>query len=300
MKYQKKALTLALLSALGMLSVTVYAEDAAAPAPGAAPAAEPTPDWTFPMSISLVSDYIFRGQSQTWGRPAAQFSVEADHKSGFYAGFFLSNVSDHWLPGANVETDLYAGYRGKLNEDVSFDVGAIYYMYPGADWDESGFNPPRFPAGTTHSNSLNTGEAYAAVTYKWLTFKTGITFTEYFGWNTNNSGVGIGFAGDLDAGVTGDTSGSYFFELNGAYEVAPSWTVSGQIGRQEINNSKGLDITYYKAGVTKSLPYDLLLGVFYSGTNEPDAYEDFLSLRNTTSDSDIAKSTVFVSLTKIF
>lgn len=291
MKYQKKVLTLALLSTLGVLSGTVYAEDAAAPA--AAPAAEPTPDWTFPMSISLVSDYIFRGQSQTWGRPAAQFSAEVDHKSGLYAGFFLSNVSDHWLPGADVETDLYGGYRGKFNDDVSFDVGAIYYMYPGANWDESGF------AGT-NSNSLNTGEAYAALTYKWLTFKTGITFTEYFGWNTNNSGVGIGFAGDPKAGVTGNTTGSYYFELDGAYEVVPSWTLSGQLGRQEISNSRGLDITYYKVGVTKALPYNLSLGAFYSGTNEPDAYKDFLSLRNTTSDSDIAKDTFFVTLTKAF
>lgn len=296
-----KLISLTLLGTLSAASGAAFAEDA--PAVEAPVAEAPAPDWSFPMSVSLVSDYIFRGQSQTWGKPAAQFSIEAAHKSGFYAGFFLSNVSDHWLPGANVETDLYAGFRGTLPgaaSAVGFDVGAIYYMYPGADWDESAFNPPRFPEGTTRSNRLNTGEAYAALTYKWLTFKTGITFTEYFGWNTNNSGVGIGFAGDLDAGVTGDTSGSYFFELNGAYEVVPTWTVSGQIGRQEINNSKGLDITYYKAGVTKALPHGFSLGAFYSGTNEPDAYEDFLSLRNTTSDSDIAKDTVFVTLTKSF
>jgi uncharacterized protein (TIGR02001 family) len=276
------------LAALSPMSFNAYAEDAPAAA------AEPTPDWTFPMSVSLVSDYIFRGQSQTWGRPAAQFAFEADHKSGFYAGFFLSNVSDHWLPGAKVETDLYGGFRGKLTEDIGFDVGGIYYMYPGADWDESAFD------GFNASNKVDTFEAYAALTYKWLTFKTGITLNEYFGWSTNNSPVNGGFAGDLDAGVTGDTSGSYFFELNAAYEVVPSWTVSGQIGRQEINNSKGLDITYYKAGVTKALPHGFSLGAFYSGSNEPDAYEDFISLDNARSDSDIAKDTVFVTLTKSF
>jgi uncharacterized protein (TIGR02001 family) len=276
------------LAALSSMSFNAYAEEAPAAA------AEPTPDWTFPMSVSLVSDYIFRGQSQTWGRPAAQFAFEADHKSGFYAGFFLSNVSDHWLPGAKVETDLYGGFRGKLTEDIGFDVGGIYYMYPGADWDESAFD------GFNASNKVDTFEAYAALTYKWLTFKTGITLNEYFGWSTNNSPVNGGFAGDLDAGVTGDTSGSYFFELNAAYEVVPSWTVSGQIGRQEINNSKGLDITYYKAGVTKALPQGFSLGAFYSGSNEPDAYEDFISLDNARSDSDIAKDTVFVTLTKSF
>jgi len=284
----KKKMCVLALAALVSISSNAYAEEAPAAA------VEPTPDWTFPMSVSLVSDYIFRGQSQTWGKPAAQFAVEAVHKSGFYGGFFASNVSDHWLPGAKVETDLYGGYRGKFTDDLAFDVGGIYYMYPGADWDESVFD------GFNDSNKVDTFEAYAALTYKWLTFKTGITLNEYFGWNTNNSPVNGGFAGDLDAGVTGDTSGSYFFELNAAYEVVPTWTVSGQIGRQEINNSKGLDITYYKAGVTKALPHGFSLGAFYSGSNEPDAYEDFLSLDNGRSDSDIARDTVFVSLTKSF
>lgn len=287
MKHHKKLLTLALLGAMSAMQ-NVHAEEAA-PA-----AAEPTPDWTFPMSVSLVSDYIFRGQSQTWGRPAVQFGVEADHKSGFYAGFFASNVSDHWLPGAKAETDLYAGFRGSFTDDLAYDVGGVYYMYPGADWDESVFD------GFNDSNKVDTFEAYAALTYKWLTFKTGIALTEYFGWSTNNSPVNGGFAGDPKAGVTGDTSGSYYFEVNAAYEVAPSWTVSGQVGRQVINNAKGLDITYYKAGVTKALPMDFSLGVFYSGSNEPDAYEDFISLDNGHSDSDIAKDTVFVTLTKTF
>ena len=260
-----------------------------------------TPEWTFPGSISFVSDYIFRGQSQTWGKPAAQLGIEADHQSGFYAGFFASNVSDQWLPGANLETDLYAGFRNTIGEsDFSYDVGVIYYIYPGANWDESGFNPPIFPAGTTKSNSLNTGEAYIGLTYKWLTFKTGIAFTEFFGWNTNNSPVGGGFNGDLKAGVTGDTKGSYYYELNANYEVFPTWTLSGQLGHQVIENSTGLDITYYKAGISKSISGGWAVGLTYSGSNEPDAYKDFLSLRNTVSKSDVAKDTVFVSISKSF
>src|SRR4051812_46410604 len=201
-KHQLAALLLALN---GLYAASALAEDAApaatdkAPptAEAAAPAPEPVPDWTFPMSVSLVSDYIFRGQSQTWGKPAGQFSAEIDHKSGLYAGFFLSNVSDKWLPGANIETDLYAGYRSTIpSTDIAYDVGMIGYIYPGADWKDSAFNPPLFPAGTTLPNSLNTAEAYAGLTYKWLNVKTGVTMTEYWGWNTNNSGVGVGFAGD--------------------------------------------------------------------------------------------------------
>lgn len=276
-----------LFAMLGSMTVDAVAEEVAAPAP----------EWTFPMSVSLVSDYIFRGQSQTWGRPAVQFSVEADHRSGFYAGFFASNVSDNWIPGAHVETDYYAGFRGSLPgraEEVAFDVGAIYYAYPGANWDESDF------AGFNDSNKVDTLEAYLGLTYQWLNFKTGRTLNEYFGWNTNNSPVNGGFAGDLGAGVTGDTKGSYFYEFNANYEVSPGWNLVGQLGRQVIADSTGLDITYYKAGVSKAFTSGWSASAVYSASNEPDAYKDFLSLRDDGHDSDIAKSTLIVSVTKSF
>lgn len=263
------------------------------------------PDWTFPASISLVSDSIFRGQSQTWGKPAFQFFIEADHKSGVYAGFATSNLSDQWLPGANLETDFYGGFRGSLPGTLSvinFDVGGIYYYYPGANWDESGFNPPTCMACNTESSSLNTFEIYGSLSYKWLTVKAGRTLTEYWGWNYNNSGVGIGFANDLNAGVErgGDTTGSYFYEANALYEVFPSWTLSGQVGRQIINDTHGLNITYYKAGLTKSFRDGWSIGAFYSNTNEPDAYKEFLGLRDTTSKSDVARETGYLSISKSF
>jgi hypothetical protein len=276
------------------LPVTVMADEAAAPAAAAAPA----PDWTFPASISFVSDYIFRGQSQTWGKPAAQFSIEADHKSGIYGGFAASNVSDQWLPGANLETDFYAGFRGALPgaaSDISFDVGGIYYYYAGANWSDSAF-----PG--TKDKSLNTFEVYGKATYKFLTLQIGRALTSYWGWDNNNSGVGGGFANDLSAGVKpgGNTNGSYYYEADAAYEVFPTWTLSGQLGHQVISDSKGLDITYYKAGVTKAFSGGWSVGAFYSGTNEPDAYKNFLSLRNTTSKSDVARDTGFISISKSF
>lgn len=300
----RKSLLLAGLLSMGTaLPATVMAEEAA-PAAAAAPA----PDWTFPASISFVSDYIFRGQSQTWGKPAVQVSIEADHKSGFYAGFAGSNVSDQWLPGANLETDFWAGFRGALPgaaSDIGFDVGGIYYYYPGANWSDSQFSAPVM----NKDNSLNTFEVYASLSYKWLSLKAGRTLTEYWGWNTNNSpALGhykgdptvFGFNGDANAGVTGNTNGSYFYEANAAYEVFPSWTISGQLGHQVVAESKGLDVTYYKAGVTKAFSGGWSVGAFYSGTNEPDAYKDFITLRNGTGKSDVARDTGFVTLTKSF
>lgn len=284
--FAKRSLPAALAVLSLGLALPAHAEEAAATAPA--------PTWTFPSSVGLVSDYIFRGQSQTWGKPAVQLSLEADHASGLYGGFFTSNVSEHWLPGASAETDLYAGYRNKIADTVGYDVGVIYYAYPGANWKDSAFS------GYNDSNSLNTAEAYVSLSYNWISFKTGRTLTEYFGWSTNNSPTGGGFAGDADAGVTGSTRGSYFYELNASYDVAEGWNLNGQLGHQVIANATGLDITYYKAGVTKSLPQGWSVGLAYYGSNEPDAYKGFLSLANTTSSSNIAKDKTVLSLSKTF
>lgn len=285
---RKSLLVTALLATFASPNITMA--DEVAPAASAAS----TPDWTFPMTVGAVSDYIFRGQSQSWGKLSFQGSIEADHSSGLYGGLSIESVSDRWLPGANLETDLYGGFRGKIpSTDLTFDVGGIYYAYPNADWNKSVF------AGTK-SNSLNTFEVYGGLTYKWLTFKAGTTLTEYFGWNTNNSGVGSGFAGDPKAGVKGNTRYSSFYEADAAYEVIPSWTVSGQIGHQIVAKSTGLDITYYKAGVTKAFASGWSVGGFVSATDEPNAYKNFASLSNSGGSSDIAKTQVFLTVFKSF
>ena len=46
-------------------------------------------------SAGGVSDYLFRGLSQTDRQPAVQAGVEFDHASGWYLGGWGSNVS--WL-----------------------------------------------------------------------------------------------------------------------------------------------------------------------------------------------------------
>jgi uncharacterized protein (TIGR02001 family) len=285
---RKSLLSLAVLGALSVPSLS-FAEDTAVPAVAAA-----TPDWTFPMSVGYVSDYIFRGQSQSWGKGSLQASIEADHKSGLYAGLSIESVSDKWLAGANLETDFYAGFRNTIGAtEIGYDVGGIYYAYPSANWDKS------VCTGSNNKNSLNTFEVYGALSYKFLSVKAGRTLTEYFGWNNNNSGIGGGFGNDLSAGVKpgGSTKGSYF---NAAYEVLPTWTASGQLGRQVVADATGLDLTYYKVGVSKAFANSWTVGGFYSGTNEPDAYKNFGSLSNSGGASNVAKNQVFLSVFKSF
>jgi uncharacterized protein (TIGR02001 family) len=114
-------------------------------------------------TVTLTSDYDFRGFTQTKQDPAIQGSVDYTHSSGFYAGAWGSNVDFGNCCDENVELDVYAGWRG--GSTVAWDLGAIYYTYPGAD-------------------SINYPEIYAGATWKVITGK--IWYSWDFG-NTNKS-----------------------------------------------------------------------------------------------------------------
>ncbi len=248
-------------------------------------------------NVTLVSDYLFRGISQTWGRPALQFSVEANHKDGLYGGLFASNVSDKMYSDTRVELDLYGGKRGKLPGALSalnYDIGLIYVYYPGADYDQAKFEP-RYD-----SSKFNTAELYACLNYKYLSVKVGRTLTKFFGWDTNNSGVGTGFYGDAEAGVTGSTRGSWYAEAAVNTDLTDDWSVNALAGYQSIANSKHLDWRYYKVGVTRSVGNSWLANLSYYATSDTKAYRNFWGLQNTGATYDVARERVVVSLTYNF
>ena len=85
-------------------------------------------------SVALVSDYRFRGVSQSDKGMAIQGGITATHESGAYVGTWASNLSG-WgqFGGSNMELDLFAGYAIPLGS-ATLDVGLTWYMYPsGAD-----------------------------------------------------------------------------------------------------------------------------------------------------------------------
>jgi uncharacterized protein (TIGR02001 family) len=98
---------------------------AAAPAPAA------TPAFTFNATATLVSDYRFRGISQTDRNFAVQGGATVTHSSGFYISFWGSSVDDYVTASGqgHQELDLIAGYK-KTVKGTTFDIGALYYVYP--------------------------------------------------------------------------------------------------------------------------------------------------------------------------
>jgi uncharacterized protein (TIGR02001 family) len=80
-------------------------------------------------NVTLATDYRFRGISQGDGEfsPAIQGGFDISFEPGFYIGTWASNVN---FTNAAIETDVYGGFKGKINEDVGYDVGVLYYGYP--------------------------------------------------------------------------------------------------------------------------------------------------------------------------
>jgi len=107
-------------------------------------------------NIGVVSNYIWRGVTQTEDQPAVQGGLDYAHSSGFYAGTWVSNV-DWGEDSPNYELDLYLGYGGEITPDSSWDVNANYYAYPdGSDSDMA--------------------EIIASGTWKWFTLGLAYTF----------------------------------------------------------------------------------------------------------------------------
>src|SRR5678815_1493192 len=76
-------------------------------------------------TVTVVSDYDFRGITQTAQDPALQGSIDWTGESGFYLGAWGSNVDFGDDVDVDVEVDLYGGFRG--GEDITWDVGIVYY-----------------------------------------------------------------------------------------------------------------------------------------------------------------------------
>lgn len=129
--------------------------------PAAAEEADPPKDVTVSGSVALVSDYRFRGVSQSDEEAALQGGLTISHKSGLYAGTWASNLAGYGaFGGSNLELDLFAGYKHPIG-GATVDVGVTYFSYPGGSDLTDFFEPYVKVSGTVGPASLLGGVAYA-------------------------------------------------------------------------------------------------------------------------------------------
>lgn len=147
-------------------------------------------------NVGVVSDYVFRGYSQTDEDAAIQGGVDATI-GAFYAGAWASNVD--FGDDTDAEVDIYGGYRGEA-AGFAFDVGAVGYGYVNAP-DGAGYDYLELKAAASRAIGPAT---FGAVVY-WS--------PDFFG---------------LDEEAT-------YVEANAAFAPAASWTVSAAIGHQSLD-----------------------------------------------------------------
>jgi uncharacterized protein (TIGR02001 family) len=176
------------------------------------------PDHEVSFNASIISDYRYRGISQTRLKPALQGGADYTHNpSGFYAGTWLSTIK--WIKDAggdgNIEWDVYGGKRGEILKDVTYDVGVLSYIYP--------------------SNSLptnaNTTEIYGQVGY-------GPGYVKYSHAVTNLFG-------------TADSKRSGYLDVGANVDIAEGLILNLHVGHQRVKNNSAFSYTDWKVGVTK-------------------------------------------------
>ena len=201
-----------------LAAVSAIAQTAPAPAAPAAPAS------SLAFNVGVVSDYRYRGISQSRLQPALQGGADYTDKSGFYVGAWASTINwikDSGASDGSIELDIYGGYKASIG-DIGYDVGVLRYEYVGNKLGKvSGFV------------NANTTEAYGALTYGVFTAKYSYSLGDTFG-NVNSKG-------------------STYIDLSAAIDLGSGFSLTPHVGRQVIKNGAIYSYTDYSLTLAKDL-----------------------------------------------
>ncbi len=192
---------------------------------------------TLSFNAGVVSDYRYRGISQSRLEPAVQGGFDYADKSGFYVGAWGSTIK--WIKDAggdaNVEIDLYGGYKGTVG-DVSYDLGFLRYEYSG--------NKLGNVAGFVNAN---TNEVYGAATVGPVTLKYSHALSNLFGFV--------------------DSKNSYYVDLSGTFDLGSGFSLVPHVGYQSVKNNSPASYTDYSLSLIKDLGNGLSATAALVGTD---------------------------------
>jgi uncharacterized protein (TIGR02001 family) len=170
-------------------------------APAAPPAEEAKPALTW--NLSVTSDYVFRGITQTDFQPALQGGLDYGFgDSGIYVGAWGSNVDFDDSDGPDIELDTYIGWSKDLAPGFNLDLSLVHYAY------------------------LGERDAYGSVNYNEFiakgTWNEMLTFT-------------VGYANDYsNAGYN-----SLYYNLGGTWDVGHGFNLNAGVGHTEFSDDVG-------------------------------------------------------------
>jgi uncharacterized protein (TIGR02001 family) len=166
-----KKLACAVALALGCSTVSGLAADLDKKMPVKAPAMAPMSPWDIAFGAALMSDYNFRGITQSNHKPsvAAYFEPRYNFNDSLQGYVGVSGESISFPNRAAAEIDFYGGIRPTFGK-LALDFGFWEYWYPGGQC----FNDPAFfgadclgflPNGNVIKKDLSFWEVYGKATY---------------------------------------------------------------------------------------------------------------------------------------
>lgn len=237
--------------------VLVMAAMAAAGGVQAQDAEETAEGWSFGGSVTAVSDYVWRGVSQSNEDAAVQLDLYFEHAGGFYAGLWSSSVdftgADEEDDGIDIEVNPYIGYTAALTDSIELDVIFNHVAYPGYR-EGYDYRYNELEATLNFANGLHTTVAYS---------------NDIF----NLGGKGL------------------YYQLGGAWDLGDSgFGVKAHVGHYDLESAAGDSYQDFQVGVTRAFgPVNAELA--YSDTS---SYGDELS--EALDDAALADGRVVLSL----
>ena len=183
-------------------------------------------------SLSLTSNYFWRGYSKSSNEPAAQGFVDYQHATGFFAGSWLSQVDfddDVSSDEANWELSPYIGWSFAPSPDWRADAEFVRYLYD----------------GDIFGRSANYNELYARVHYRDL-------LSAQFAYANN---------------AYNQDEASYDGYLSGRYPVTDAVQVSAGVGYSVARKVFEYNYVYWDAGLTWYWPWGGI-DIRYMGAQE--------------------------------
>ncbi len=235
-----KRFAFSVVVAASLASSSAIAADMAVKAPAAPP---PSP-WDIAITGALMSDYNFRGITQSNHQPSGQVGFEPRYNfSKDWQGYIgVSGESIDFPNRAAAEIDFYGGIRPTIGI-VALDFGIWYYYYP----DGQCFNGavagclPSLPNGNVIKQDLSFYEGYGKAT---VTVNDNFAFGGQI-WGSpsvlNSGADGIYYTGNVT--LTAPTT--WFPNGIGAY-------ASADVGWWQLGTS---DAFYAVAGFPAGIPY---------------------------------------------
>jgi hypothetical protein len=278
-----KKVALSLVFAAGLAS-SAFAADMATKAPPAPPAPPPSP-WDVAITAALMTDYNFRGITQSAHQPSTQAGFELRYTVNpmwqYYAG--ISGESIDFPNRAAAEIDFYGGVRPTFDK-LALDFGVWYYYYPGGECFNAGLVTPSAacgPPGASFDQNLPNGnvvkgnvsfvEIYGKATYtfndQWAAgiqewYSPSVLNSGAYGWFTTGnitytvpssmlpSGIGMLVSGDLGYWALG-TSDSFYAVVGFPNGIPYTSYWTWDAGVSFTYKAFTLDLRYYDTNLNK-------------------------------------------------